>query len=229
MGKIKILYVEDEPALASIVKDTLEMQSFEVHFFNHGQKALEQFIHLDFNICILDVMLPGLDGFSLGKTIKKAKPDTPIIYLTAKNQTQDVLEGFQSGGNDYLKKPFSIEELIARIHNLVGLTSEVKSEEKVLDTISSFEFNFDHLTLRSEDHIHKLSHKEAQLIKHFSQNRNSIIEKKNLLILYWGDDSFYNGRSLDVYIKKLRDYFASDNKIQLLTLRGVGYRFVVDG
>ena len=200
----KILYVEDELALASIVKDTLEMHEFEVVHFEDGLRA-KDFIESDqVHICILDVMLPNLDGFSLGIIIRTNFPKMPIIYLTAKNQTADVLEGFSSGGNDYLKKPFSIEELIVRIKNLISLAIDQSSISDELIRIASFNYYPDRLVLEHPKAIQKLTHRENELLKYFALRQNSVIDRAKLLNAVWGDDSYYNSRSLDVFVKKIR-------------------------
>ena len=227
--KIKILYVEDELALAGIVKDTLEGQGYDVNLVSDGANVLPQAQHFEPDLCLLDVMLPNIDGFTLGKALKKTKPNLPIIFLTAKNQTADVLNGFKSGGNDYLKKPFSMEELLARMENLLHLKGQQKKEMATAEiVIGKYSFFPNKLLLASLKTKRKLTHRESEVILFFSQHINDVINKKDLLLKIWGDDSFYNTRSLDVYINKLRDFFSEDPNISILTLRGVGYRFNVD-
>jgi len=229
MSKIKILYVEDELALASIVKDTLETQDYAVRLISDG--ALVKMAIDDFSpdICLFDVMLPNIDGFTLGKEVKKDHPDLPIIFLTAKNQTADVITGFKSGGNDYLKKPFSLEELLIRIQNILSLHKKGNSSlAKEFIAIGKYQFYPQKLILKIDDTEKSLTHRESEIIKKFADHINDIIYKKNLLLNIWGDDSLYNSRNLDVYINKLRDYFSKDSSISIITLRGVGYRFNVE-
>lgn len=228
MSKHKILYVEDEVSLASIVKDTLEGANYEVVWLSDGIEALTTLQAFSADICLLDVMLPSIDGFSIGKQIKAKFPDLPIIFLTSKNQSSDVVEGFKSGGNDYIRKPFSLEELIVRIENLLQLQNKNTSPfNKSNFSIGAYEFIPDKLILKLNDQERKLTYRETEILKIFEQHQNEIIQRKELLLKIWGDDSLYNSRNLDVYINKIRDYLSGDEQLKILTLRGVGYRFLV--
>ena len=232
MSKAKVLYVEDEPFLGKIVKESLESRSFHVKMVDDGELVLNAFRVFQPNICVLDVMLPNVDGFTLGSQIRAIDPQMPIIYLTAKNQTEDVIKGFQSGGNDYLKKPFSMEELIIRIDNLMQLTAGIvpnPGSKPPVDgafSFGDFTFNPNTYELKNDVMEKQLSHREAELLKIFLKNPNQAIDRKEILKEIWGDDSFFNSRNLDVYITKLRNYFKSDESIQIITLKGVGYRFI---
>lgn len=228
MKKPEVFYVEDEPSLASIVVDTLSMKGFEVRHFATGSEALGALPGMKADICILDVMLPGLDGFSLGREIKKRWPDMPILYLTAKAETADVLEGFDAGGNDYVRKPFSIAELIARINNLLGRNTGPQQTDLEWVELGRYQFNFSKLTLAWNEELTTLTYREAQLIRHFHAQQNAVVVRKDLLMEIWGDDGYSNSRSLDVYIKKLRDLLKKDSGIEILTLRGLGFRFNVE-
>lgn len=228
--KIKILYVEDELFLGKIVKESLEIRDFEVKMITDGNNALPAFRTFDPDICVLDVMLPHKDGFTIGKEIRAEQPDIPIIFLTAKNQTQDVLKGFKSGGNDYIRKPFSMEELIVRIQNLLALKGNSPQPDQDPDTpipIGKYLFDPRKYKLILGDQEQKLSYREAELLLIFARHQNLTIERKKILKEVWGDDSFFNSRNLDVYIKKLRDYLAEDEQVQIITLKGVGYQFAV--
>ena len=225
VSQIKILYVEDELALAHIVRDTLRRQGYKVHLVSDGKEVMDAVADYKPDICILDVMLPNIDGFSLGSQINHKYPAIPILYLTAKDQVSDVIKGFQSGGRDYLKKPFSIEELIIRIENLLSLAPK-QSLAEVLQ-IGQYQFTPKKLLLQFQDHERRLTYRETELLLAFSQKENEIIEKRQLLLDIWGDDSFSNSRNLDVYIAKLRDYLSDDEQIKIITLRGVGYQFNV--
>lgn len=230
MEQVKVLYVEDEPFLGKIVKESLESRNFLVQMEENGGTAFRAFQQFQPDICVLDVMLPGKDGFTIGKEIRAVDNSTPIIFLTARNQTEDVLKGFKLGGNDYLKKPFSMEELIVRIHNLLqlshGRTPQVPLEDGVSLGIYTF---FPHkYELHQADQIRQLSHRETELLKIFSNHQNIPVQRKDILNKVWGDDSFFNSRNLDVYIKKLRDYLSADNSVRIVTLKGVGYHFVVE-
>lgn len=223
----KVLYVEDEPFLARIVKESLESRDFAVHLVNDGKAAVNVFEEVKPDICVLDVMLPHRDGFTLAGDIRQRNPNIPIIFLTAKNQTEDVIKGFESGGNDYLRKPFSMEELIVRINNLMALSR--KTSSVVADHIRLGQFVFHPLRyeLQRGDQVRKLSHREATLLQLLAAHQNKIVNRKEILLQLWGDDSFFNSRNLDVYITKLRDYLKEDATLEIMTIKGVGYHFRV--
>jgi len=229
MPTAKILYVEDEPFLGKIVKESLESRKYEVNMVEDGLEVIKTYQNWLPDICVLDVMLPNKDGFTLGKEIRALNPNIPIIFLTAKNQTDDLLKGFQSGGNDYIKKPFSMEELIVRIDNLLKLaeqTTQKKMEEAI--QIGAFIFHPLKYQLVHKDNIQKLSHRENELFKIFTANQNTAVNRKEILLKIWGDDSYFNSRNLDVYIKKIRNYLKADEHIKLITLKGIGYHFNVE-
>ena len=224
----KILYVEDEIFLAKIVTESLESRNFEVKWIEDGGDAVVAFQSFKPNICVLDVMLPNKDGFSIGSDIRSIDRNMPIIFLTAKNQVKDVLSGFSSGGNDYLKKPFSMEELIARIDNLLSLTSTTLASSNGTFLFGAFEFDPVRMVLKTDETTQKLSHRETELLKLLVQGRNQIVDRRDILKELWGDDSFFNSRNLDVYITRLRKYLKLDPGIKIMTLKGVGYQFVTD-
>jgi len=228
----KILYIEDEEHLANIVKETLELKGFQVLHQTHGLKILEWMNSFQPDICVLDVMLPYLDGFSMGATVRKAYPKIPIIYLTAKSMTADVLQGFNSGGNDYLKKPFSMEELMVRIKNLIEMKQDITPENPVKKTIQSFKFgSFNYhpekMELVGKGNTIKLSNREAEIMNIFCLHPNETIDRKELMQIVWGDDSYFISRNLDVYIRRLRDYFGKGEGVEIITLKGKGYHFSV--
>lgn len=228
--KHKILYVEDEPFLSKVVKETLEHQGFEVHLVKDGALVIQAFDRFEPDICLLDVMLPNIDGFALGRIIKARKPEIPIIYLTAKSFTEDVLTGFEVGATDYVRKPFSIEELIVRIQNQLRLRiNGVPAQTTAAQHISLGEYTFfpDRLELKFGDENTKLSYRETQVLSLLVANLNQQTDRKALLLAVWGDDSFFNSRTLDVYIRKLRMYLQNDPKIEIITLKGKGYVFHV--
>lgn len=227
---MRILYVEDEPFLGKIVKESLESRQFEVHWVTDGAEVLSAFERVRPHVCVLDVMLPHRDGFALGRDIRNRDPQVPIIFLTAKNQTEDVLQGFDSGGNDYLRKPFSQEELIARIRNLVALTQgNAASARPDLEVIRLGRYAFSPArqeVLLDGQPLRQISHREAQLLEMLAAKPNAIVERKEILKQVWGHDSIFNSRNLDVYIARLREYLKEDAAVQILTLKGVGYRLV---
>jgi DNA-binding response OmpR family regulator len=228
--KKKILYVEDEPFLGKVVKETLEFRGYKVLLKNDGAAALVGLEEFSPDICILDVMLPIVDGFSLCEKIREIHPRLPVIFLTAKNQTDDVARGFDAGGTDYMRKPFSIEELILRIENQFKLHQsirpEIKGDKKII-RLSTFEYSPDEYELRNGENSIRLSNREAQVLDMLVAHANDIVDRKKLLKVVWGDDSFFNSRNLDVYIRRLRDYFLPDSAIRIITLKGKGYRFIV--
>ncbi|MCE2996395.1 MAG: response regulator transcription factor [Cyclobacteriaceae bacterium] len=225
--KTKILYVEDEPFLGKIVKESLESRQFDVRMVSDGKEVMMAYNDMKPNIAVLDVMLPGKDGYTLAKEIRQIDPTLPIIFVTAKTQTEDLIKGFEVGGNDYLRKPFSMEELIVRVNNLLQLTQKQQASPKENIAIGQFEYAPQRYELRKGDSIRKLSHREAILLQILAENQNNNIDRKTILMRVWGDDSFFNSRNLDVYITKLRDYLKEDSSIEIITIKGIGYRFVV--
>ena len=224
----KILYVEDELFLGKIVRESLQSRGYEVLMENDGALVLDSFIKIKPDVCVLDVMLPNKDGFEIAEEIRNLNTEVPIIFLTAKTQTQDLVKGFSLGGNDYIKKPFSMEELIARIENATR-----KKNGATLATINggdlklgSFQFHPTRQTLVGKEE-RKLTFRETELLKLLYVNRDKIIERKDILNLLWGNDSFFNSRNLDVYITKLRGYLKEDQSLDLITIKGIGYRFVI--
>ncbi|MEZ4990241.1 MAG: response regulator transcription factor [Saprospiraceae bacterium] len=229
MKGTKILYVEDEPFLGRIVKESLESRDFQVRMIRDGAQALQAFRDFQPNVCVLDVMLPNRDGFSIGEDIRQEDPQIPIMYLTAKVQTEDVLQGFRSGGNDYLRKPFSMEELIVRVQNLLqlsqGSTPAPVSQSTVME-IGRYRFIPNKYELHLEEEVRSLSHRETELLRILCEHQNQVVQRKHILKSIWGDDSFFNSRNLDVYITKLRDYLKADPAVRIVTIKGVGYHFI---
>jgi DNA-binding response OmpR family regulator len=227
MLQTKILYVEDEHFLGKIVKESLETRGYQVTMIGDGRQVIQAFKNFAPDICILDIMLPGKDGLSLAREIRILDPAVPLIFLTAKTQTEDLVSGFKAGGNDYVRKPFSMEELIVRIENLLRLQQNPdRLHVSGSFQIGSFTYFPDLLELKGSGEITKLSHKENELLKLLVQNTHESIDRNRILQSIWGDDHFFNSRNLDVYITRLRRYFKSDPQVQIITLKGVGYRFV---
>lgn len=228
---LSIFYVEDEPFLAKIVKETLETKGYKVTLLSDGGAAEEIYLSDTYHVCILDVMLPNKNGYEIAKYIRKRDATIPILFLTAKDQTTDLLKGFEVGGNDYIRKPFSMEELMARIQNLVKM-ADLKSSDSLSGEIRighEYIFYPSRLSLDHNNLSKTLSHRESQILQLMCSNINQVTERKDILLKVWGDDSFYNSRNLDVYITKLRRYLKADPKIKITTLKGVGYQFVVSG
>ena len=230
MEEIRILYVEDEPSLGKIVKDSLESRNYNVNLVHDGAHVITQFHKHSPHICVLDVMLPNKDGFTLGQEIRALDNSVPIIYLTAKTQTKDLINGFSSGGNDYIKKPFSMEELIVRIENLLNLTNQSKDTSELEHEVQlgSYTFLPKKFALEQNGNEISLSNRETELLKILVKNMNQSVERKDILKHIWGNDSIFNSRTLDVYVTKIRGYFKQEEKIKLITLKGVGYCFYVE-
>lgn len=230
MAKIKILYVEDESFLGKIVKESLESRGYEIYMEEDGAKAVALFNSCSPDICVLDVMLPNKDGFTIAEEIRAIDKKIPILFLTAKSQTEDLVKGFTIGGNDYIRKPFSMEELIVRLENILKYTGKESdgANKKDVIQIGDYNFNLPRQVLSRKDEDHKLSFREAELLKVLYQNRDKIIDRRDILNLLWGNDNFFNSRNLDVYITKLRGYLKADPSVEILTIKGVGYRFLID-
>jgi DNA-binding response OmpR family regulator len=223
---VKILYVEDEVFLGKIVSESLEQRGYQIKWVTDGADVMQSLTSAKPDICILDVMLPHINGFDLGSQIRKLHPALPIIYLTAKDQTEDVLKGFASGCNDYIRKPFSIEELIVRIENLMkGQPTAGLSDAPT--QLGDLQFSPRKMELITPTESIRLSHRESELLKILVEHQNLPIERKVILKQLWGDDSFFNSRNLDVYITKLRKHLKADPRIEIITLKGVGYQFIV--
>ncbi len=225
MKKARILLAEDELSLGKIITESLEMKGFEIIYCIDGEDALEKYLDTNPDILVLDVMMPKKDGFTLAKEIRKQNISIPILFLTAKSQTQDVVKGFHSGGNDYLKKPFSMEELVVRIEALLQRNTTIQQKETDI-TIGNFTFNPKKQILISTSNSFKLTSREADLLYHLYLKRNEILDRSFILNKLWGNDDFFNARSMDVFISKLRKKLKSDNQIQIINVRGFGYKLV---
>jgi DNA-binding response OmpR family regulator len=224
MSKIKVLLVEDETSLGMIVKESLESRNFIVFHAENGKEAFEIFKKEKPTILVLDVMMPIKDGFTLAKEIRLENKTIPIIFLTAKSQTSDVLEGFKHGGNDYLKKPFSMEELIVRMKGLLNRVALKAAPETI--KISNYSFNATKQTLTVSGETELLTHREAQLLLALFEKKNEVLDRTFILNKLWGSDDFFNARSMDVFISKLRKKLKKDKNIQILNVRGFGYKLI---
>ncbi|HTE12431.1 MAG TPA: response regulator transcription factor [Chitinophagaceae bacterium] len=226
---ITILYVEDEVFLGKIVKESLQSRGFSVYMETDGAKAFDVFKKIQPHVCVLDVMLPNKDGFEIAEEIRTVDTQVPILFLTAKTQTGDVVKGFTLGGNDYIRKPFSMEELIVRIENVLR-KKEGRPIAVSADTVQlgKYQFYTNRQLLVKDAAEKKLSYRESELLKILYENREGIIDRKNILTLLWGNDSFFNSRNLDVYINKIRSYLKEDDNLEILTIKGIGYRFVIE-
>ncbi len=219
---IKVLLAEDELSLAQIVRESLETRGFIVDLAKDGEEAQNRFSAISYDILVLDVMMPKKDGFTLAKEIRESNREIPILFLTAKSQTKDVVEGFEVGGNDYLKKPFSMEELIVRIKALLNRV------HSALDTVSIGQYRFDRTqqVLMYNDIQEVLTHRENELLYHLIQKKNEVLDRSYILKKLWGSDDFFNARSMDVFISKLRKKLKKDPRVQIVNIRGYGYKLI---
>ena len=233
-----MLYIEDEEALAGIVAESLVTRGFTVEHFADGTAARRVLAQADrYDLVLLDVMLPWEDGLSLGRRLRARFPRLPILFLTAKTQAADVVAGFEAGGNDYLRKPFSLEELVARMENLLRASARAPASSGLGDgegvyVLGALRFDHPRLTLQAADGDAapvRLSHREGELLRYFCERAGETVDRHALLRALWGDDAYAQSRTLDVYVRKLRRVLAGERGrgVELLTLRGVGYRFVV--
>jgi len=224
--KIKIVLAEDEPALGQIIKESLETRDFVVSLCKNGEEAYEEYQKIKPKLLVLDVMMPKKDGFTLAKEIRLEDKSIPIIFLTAKSQTQDVIEGFSSGGNDYLKKPFSMEELIVRMNALLDRVALQKNGEII--SLGNYIFNFPKQSLHfnNESEPILLTHREAHLLYHLYNHKNEVLDRSFILKKLWNNDDFFSARSMDVFISKLRKKLKQDPNLQILNVRGFGYKLI---
>lgn len=225
--KVKVLYVEDEPFLGRIVSETLLQQGFDVNLVKDGNQVLDTIVYFAPDICVLDIMLPNIDGYTLCREIRSQYAHLPVIFLTARSETSDVVMGFEAGGSDYLRKPFSTEELIARINNQVKRTNVYTIPQNQDIDFGVFRLSVNRYELSSPSALHKLSAREKDILQFLVTSANRIVDRRDLLLSVWGDDSFFNSRTLDVYIRKLRNLLAEDTNIEIVTLKAKGYLFLV--
>lgn len=222
MEKIKVLLAEDEMALATIIKESLETRNFIVTIARDGEMALDLSTTQKFDVLVLDVMMPKKNGFEVLKEVRIWNKETPVIFLTSNAQTSDVVYGFKSGANDYLKKPFSMEELIVRIENLIYRLGQNLSSN--VYKIGQYQFDLNKQSLRNNEESHGLTFMESKLLFLLIDEKENIVKRSTILIKVWGQDTFFNGRSLDVFITKLRKKLASDPNIKIINVRSHGYK-----
>ncbi|MFN5628791.1 MAG: response regulator transcription factor [Bacteroidota bacterium] len=227
--KINLLLVEDDHNLGNLLKEYLEEKEYIVTLAADGKEGLKKFKNGLFDICVLDVMMPIMDGFTLAKEIRILNHDVPLIFLTAKAMKEDAIEGFNAGADDYMIKPFSTEEFLLRLKAILRRTSSksmFNSELKEFQ-IGQYHFDFDHQTLTFKDESMRLTTREAQLLKLFCLNQNEVLDRNYALKTIWQDDNYFNGRSMDVYITKLRKYLKNDPEIEIINVHGKGFKMLV--
>lgn len=225
--KIKLLLVEDDPNLGTLLKDYLDAKGHQCILRTNGEDGYKSFTNEAFDFVILDVMMPVKDGFSLAKDIRGIDQKVPILFLTAKSLSEDKLKGFETGADDYMTKPFSMEELMARITAILRRSSANFNQDDSKFTIGDFSFDTKLQILKSNNENQKLTTKESDLLKLLCKNENAVLERNHALKAVWGDDNYFNGRSMDVYIAKLRKYLKSDQRIQIINVHGKGFKLLI--
>lgn len=225
----KILYVEDDVNLGFVTKDNLQKKGYDITLCQDGLEAAQTFTQQKFDLCILDVMLPKIDGFALAQKFRDKDKNVPILFLTAKSMLEDKLQGFKIGGDDYVTKPFSIDELVLKIEVFLKRSKVFATnvEEKNIYHIAGYEFDFKELTLKNKTNTYTLTLREAELLRMLTLNRNQVVRRESILHQVWGEDNYYIGRSLDVFVSRLRKMFSDDENIQIENVRGVGFKFIV--
>ncbi|MFY9154331.1 MAG: response regulator transcription factor [Prolixibacteraceae bacterium] len=222
-AKPTIFLVEDDLSFGAVLKSYLEINDFEVEWIDDGQHALPAFKKNTFSICILDVMLPNVDGFTIADEIRKLNPNVPILFLTAKNLRDDVLKGYKLGADDYITKPFDTEVLIFKLKAILKRNSGIPVKENEFYQIGTYLFDYKLRILEHEQAKQKLSPKEAELLKMLCENMNELLPRETALKKIWGDDGYFTTRSMDVYLTKLRKLFAEDETIEIRNIHGSGF------
>lgn len=222
----KILLVEDDPGLGFVIKDNLTHKQYDVTLCTDGEEAYQQFFNQSFDLCILDVMLPKKDGFSLAQSFRSKNQNIPILFVSAKGLIEDKIAGFESGGDDYIVKPFSMKELFYRIEVFLRRTST--PEEETSFTLGAYQFDGNSITLSHRNELKTLTQKEADVLKLLYNNKDRVLKREEILKSIWGDDDYFMGRSLDVFISKLRKYLKHDPSIQIVNYHGVGFRLEIN-
>jgi DNA-binding response OmpR family regulator len=225
----KILLVEDDKNLGFVVQDNLKMAGYKVTLCSDGKEGLKKFNDGDYDLCLLDVMLPKKDGFELAEDIRKINLSTPIIFLTAKSMTEDKIKGFKSGADDYLCKPFDMQELLLRIEAVLKRSSQTMPQATTgVFSLGKYTYDTNNYELSWDGNTQKLTKKQGEVLKVLSENKGRVVERELVLNLVWGDDSYFNGRSLDVFISKLRKMLSDDEKVQITNIHGIGFKLEVE-
>lgn len=225
--KVRILLAEDDENLGMLLREYLQARNFEADLFGDGEKAFRSFEKNHYDICILDIMMPVKDGFTLAREIRMINSDIPIIFLTAKSMKEDVIEGFRIGADDYITKPFSMEELIFRIEAILRRTKNEGADKQTVFKLGNYTFDSSRQLLLRGSEERKLTTKESELLRLLCLNKNRILERNFALKSIWMDDTYFNARSMDVYITKLRKYLKDDPAIQIMNIHGKGYKLIV--
>ncbi|MGB4124285.1 MAG: response regulator transcription factor [Bacteroidales bacterium] len=227
MTKAKILYVEDDQTLSFVTRDNLESHGYAIDFCEDGEQAMKLYNANHYDLCILDVMLPKMDGFEVAASIREKDVDIPIIFLTAKSTKEDKIHGLRLGGDDYITKPFSIEELILKIEVFLKRSGQLRLESIEVHNIGEYTFSVKNQRLTFNNKIKELTQRESELLCMFCENRDTIVKRDDLLMKVWGDDHYFASRSLDVFVSRLRKYLREDPKVKIENIHNVGYRLII--
>ncbi len=225
---MKILLVEDDPNLGELLQEFLESKGYQTSLAADGNKGVEQFMAQVFDLCILDIMMPKKDGFAVAKEIRMKDQDVPIVFLTAKSMKDDTIQGFKVGADDYITKPFNMDELLHRIQAILRRYRKDSAVPSSIFQFGSYQFNANHQVLEFETDKQKLTSKEAAILRLFCENVNQPLSRSFILKMVWGDDSYFNARSMDVYLTKLRKHLRHDSSVQIVNLHGEGFKLLVD-
>jgi DNA-binding response OmpR family regulator len=226
--KPRILYIEDDKTLGFLTKDNLELNGYEVIHCEDGKTGWDTFQITDFDLCILDIMLPEMDGYQLAEKIRKRNIEIPILFLTAKSMKEDKIQGLKIGGDDYLTKPFSIEELVLKIEIFLKRRTIFENSLKNKFQLGNYLFDFDNLTLTLNEDTKTLTQREGELLIFMIKNKNNLVKREEILEAIWGENDYFMGRSLDVFISRLRKYLQEDPSIKIENHHGVGFRLVLN-
>ncbi len=225
--KAKLLYVEDDESLSFVTRDNLQLQGYEIICCRDGKEALKAIQNENFDLCILDVMLPEIDGFTVAKEIRKKNQHVPIIFLTAKSLKEDKIHGLKLGGDDYITKPFSIEELMLKVEIFLRRSRISSSNDQKVYFLGQYQFDFDNLSLEGDNSHKRLTQREAELLRMLVEHKNQVLKREDILEQIWGKNDYFLGRSLDVFISRLRKYLKTDERIKIENIHGVGFRLNV--
>lgn len=226
-AKAKVLLVEDDNTLGFVVKDNLEEHGYEVIFSSDGESGWQQFMRHNIDICLLDVMLPKKDGIALAAQIRKKNDKIPILFLTAKSMDEDRIAGFKTGGDDYITKPFNMQELLLRMEVFLKHTLRKSDEHADKFELGNYTFDYKNLQLLHDDHKHQLTQKEADLLQFLCIHANSVVKREDILLNVWGKEDYFLGRSMDVFMTKIRKYLRDATGVELQTIHGVGFKLAV--
>ena len=226
MKQIRILYAEDDETLAYLTKDNLEQHQYNIDHYADGADCLRAFNSTEYDLCILDVMMPGMDGFALAEAIRKLNHEIPILFLSAKTLKEDKLKGLRLGADDYLVKPFSIEELVLKIEIFINRSKKNSTNIKKIYKAGRYQFYPANFLLHHGKEQIELTQREAELLQYFLDNKNQVLKREQILNSIWGQDDYFFGRSLDVFVSRLRKIFAKDDSIKIENLHGIGFKLV---